>query len=186
MTKHFIPTANLIIRIIMTVAGMALASGCASLSSRYPTPPSVNTDFIVQINRLFEIPNKKARVYIQDGATTTMRDIDKWSTYCSVLMQDLHKAGEPTMTLSPGQFEIIKVRKYDDTYFPGSSGSLGGITYERPTNVIFEVEMRLKSTEQPGVRALICAKRVDDYGLHHPTLAEIRIALGNAIEITAP
>ena len=45
--------------------------------------------------------------------------------------------------------------------------------------------MRLKSTEQPGVRVLICAKRVDDWGLHHPTLAEIRTALGNAIEIKA-
>ena len=179
-------TANLIIRIIMTVAGIALASGCASLSARYPTPPSVSTEFIVQINQHFEIPNRKARVYIQDGATITMRDIDQWSTYCSVLMQDLHKAGEPKLTVPPGQFEIIKVRKYDDTYFPGSSGSLGGITFERPTNVIFEVEMRLKSAEQPGVRALICAKRVDDFGLHHPTLAEIRIALGNAIEIKTP
>jgi len=178
--------SSLKIRIILTVAGIALASGCAGLSARYPAPPSVTTEFIVQINQHFEIPNRKARVYIQDGATTTMRDIDKWSTYCSVLMQDLHKTGEPKLTVSPGQLEIIKVRKYDDTYFPGSSGSLGGITMERPTNVIFEVEMRLKSAEQPGVRALICAKRVDDYGIHHPTLAEIRIALGDAIEIKAP
>jgi len=177
--------ANLKFRIIITVAGIALASGCTSLSARYPTPPSVSTDFIVQINQHFEIPNRKARVYIQDGATTTMRDIYKWDTYCSVLMQDLHKAGEPKLTVSPGQFEIIKVLKYDDTYFPGSSGSLGGINFERPTNVIFEVEMRLKSAEQPGVRALICAKRVDDFGIHHPTLAEIRTALGDAIEIKA-
>jgi len=169
----------------MVVAGMALVSGCASLSSRYPTPPSVNTDFIVQINQQFEIPNGNARVYIQNGATTTMRDIDKWSTYCSVLMQDLHKAGEPKITVSPGQFEIIRVRKYDDNYSSGSIGSLGRFTYDRPANVKFEVEMRLKSTEQPGVRALICAKRVDDRGLHHPTLAEIRTALGNAIEIKA-
>jgi hypothetical protein len=177
--------ASLKIRIIITVAGIALASGCASLSARYPVPPSVTTEFIVQINQHFEIPNRKARVYIQEGAEIKMRDIYKWNTYCSVLMQDLHKAGESKLTVSPGQFEIIKVRKYDDTYFPGSSGSLGGITFERPTNVIFEVEMRLKSAEQPGVRALICAKRVDDYGLHHPTLAEIRIALGNVIEIKA-
>ena len=165
---------------------MLLFSGCVNLASQYAIKPQVDLASVVQINHRFAIPNQKARVYIQNGVAITKRDIDKWSTHCSVLMQDVHSAGEPKLTVSPGQFEIIKVRKYDDTYFPGSSGSLGGWAFERPTNVIFEVEMRLKSAEQPGVRALICAKRVDDYGLHHPTLAEIRIALGDAIEIKVP
>ncbi len=51
--------------------------------------------------------------------------------------------------------------------------------------------MRLKSAEQPGVRALFCAKHATVYGplfptRLYPTLAEIRIALGDAIEIETP
>lgn len=168
---------------IQFMVGIVLASGCSISLSRYAIPALVQPGSVVQINRYFQIPDRKARVYIQNGAEIMKRDIDKWSTYCSVLMQNLHTAGEPKLTVSPGRFQIIKLKKSDDTYFPGSIGSLGGLTFERPTNVIFQVEMRLKSDEQPGVRALICAIRVDDYGLHHPTLAEIKIALGDAIEI---
>ena len=178
--------SNLNIPTIVTMAVIALVSGCNNSLSRYPVQATVSTASLVQINRHFEIPNRKARVYIQDGAKISWGDRYQWSTYCSLLMHDLHKSGEPKLTVSPGQFEIIKLRKSDDFYFPGSTGSLGGWTRDRPTNVIFEVEMRLKSTEQPGVRALICAKRVDNFGRHHPTLPEIRIALGNAITIMTP
>lgn len=175
---------NLAVRSILTAASITIVCGCSVSSSQYAVQPSVNISAIVQINRQFEIPNEKARVYIQDGVENTMRNIDKWSTYCSVLMQDLHRAGEPKLSVSPGQFEIIKVRKSDDTYFPGSFIFFRGWIKDPPTNVIFEVEMRLKSVTQPGVRSLICAKRVDYYGHHyHPTLAEIRHALGGAIEI---
>jgi hypothetical protein len=158
-------------------------SGWSVSSSRYSVEPSAYTASVVQINRQLVIPDRKARVYIQNGEQITKRKIDKFKPYCSLLMQDLHKAGEPKLTVSPGQFEVIKFRKYDDAYFPGSFGSLGGWTKDPPTNAIFEIEMRLNSAEQPGVRALICARHASTYGLHHPTLAEIRITLGDAIEI---
>ena len=175
---------NFEVRTILTAAGFTIVSSCSMSLSRDTEQPSLNSASIIQINRQLEIPSEKARVYIQDGVEITLRNIDKWSTYCSVLMQDLHTAGTPKLRVSPGKFEIIKLRKYDDTYFPGSFIFFPKWIRDPPTNVIFEVEMRLKSAVQPGVRALICAKRVDYYGHHyHPTLAEIRHALGGAIEI---
>jgi hypothetical protein len=182
----------MIIRTILIVAGISIASGCSVSSSRYAAKPSVNPASIVQINQHLEIPSQKARVYIQNGVETTMRNIDKFSTYCSVLMQNVHSRGEPLLTVSPGRFEIIKLRKSNDSlYFPGSFFVSRGWTDDFPSVVIFEVEIRLKSAEQPGVRALFCAKQADVYGplfltRHYPTLAEIRFALGNAIEIETP
>ena len=109
----------MIIRTILIVAGISIASSCSVSSSRYAAKPSVNPASIVQINRHLEIPSRKARVYIQNGVETTLRNIDKFSTYCSVLMQNVHSSGEPLLTVSPGHFEIIKVRKSNDSlYFP--------------------------------------------------------------------
>ena len=183
---------NLILRTTLVVAGMVLVSGCSSQPSRYSTQASVNPALVVQVNRNFEIPEQKARVYIQNGNKVTKRNIDKLSTYCSVLMQDLHKAGEPRLTVSPGQFEIIKIRKFNDySSFPGTIVASRKWIFDFPVVVIFEVEMRLKSAEQPGVRSLFCAKQVQVFSpfnskRHYPSLTEIRTALGDAIEIKMP
>ena len=170
---------NFIIRAILLVAGVSVASSCA-------VTPSVNPASVVQVNRNLEIPNKKARVYLQNGVETAKRDLDSWNIYCSVLMQDRHSAGKPKLIVSPGQFEIIKVREHSEHLdFPGNFVASAQWNYYPPI-VIFTIEMRLNSTEQPGVRALICAKQVEGLGSHYPTLAEIGIALGDAIEIKAP
>ncbi|MCH7882611.1 MAG: hypothetical protein IIB69_13790 [Proteobacteria bacterium] len=171
---------NRVIQTILLAAGILVAGGCA-------VTPSINPVSIVQVNQPLEIPNRKARVYIQNGDVTAKRDLDPWNIYCSVLMQNVHTAGEPKLTVSPGQFEIIKVREYDEhQYFPGNFVASLLEWHNIPPIVIFTVEMRLKSPEQPGVRALICAKQVESYGRHYPTLAEIKTALGNAIEIKTP
>ncbi len=171
------PPVKSVIRTILVAAGISIASGCA-------VKPSINPVSIVQVNQPLEIPNQKARVYIQNGEVTAKRDLDPWSIYCSVLMQDLHAAGEPKLTVSPGQFEIVKVREYSETqYFPGNFVASLRDWQNFPPIVIFTVEMRLKSAEQPGVRALICAKQVESNGRHYPTLAEIRVALGDTVDI---
>ena len=177
-------SVKLIVKTVVAVSGIALISGCSVTSSRYSSNPPVSSASIVQINQQLEIPNEKARVYIQGGTVTAKRDLDPWSIYCSVLMQKVHRGGEPKLTVTPGQFEIIKVREYkEQQYFPGNFvASIGGSEYSPPV-VIFRLDMRLKLAEQPDVRSLICAKQVEGYGRHYPTLAEIKIALGNAIEI---
>ena len=190
--KHFIRTFHLIIRTFVVVTGILVISGCGASFSNSMVRPSVSPAAIVQVNQQLEIPNGKARVYIQDGAITTLRNIDKWSTYCSVLMRQIRASGEPKQSVSPGQFIITKVIESEDNTrsrrtYVASLGWFIDVTVDRPVHVIFDVEMQLSSAEQPGVRALICEKRPDNRGLYnYPTLEEIRIALGNMIEIRSP
>ncbi len=192
LRKQFMKTSHPNMRTILAVTGIAIIiSGCGASLKNTMVRPSVSPAAIVQVNQQLEIPGRKNRVYIQDGAVTTLRNIDKWSTYCSVQMQQKNSPGGPKQNVSLGQFKITKVIESKDnndtrrTYV----ASLGWILdvakdENRAINVFFSVEMRLKSAQQPGVRSLICEKRSDNRGLYnYPTLAEIRIALGNMIEI---
>ena len=165
------------------VAGLIFTVGYATQSSYNTAQASVDPGSLVQINRPLEIPNGKARLYFQNGVEITKRNIEKMTTYCSIRMRDRHKAGEPKIIISPEQIEIIKLRRSNDYVHRRNDNS--------PTNVIFELEMRLKSTEQPGVMALYCAKQVLVMKMvntrqYYPNNTEIITALGNSIEIKAP
>ncbi len=183
---------QLIIRTFVAVSGIVIVSGCATALENNSERPSVSPAAIVQVNQQLEIPNRKARVYIQDGAIITFRKKDEWSTYCSLLMQQKHASGEPKLSVLPGQFKITKVIESEDGQGTGRTyvASLEWVMGDRSINVIYRVEMRLSSADQPGVRALICEKRADNMGVHsihnYPTLAEIKTALGDTIEIKSP
>ena len=167
---------NFILRTSL-IAGLVLSSGCASLSSQSP----IDQVSVVQINTQLEIPSGKARVYIQNGVQPTKKIIDKWSTFCSVLMQKLSSKGDPPVTVLPGRFDIIKLRKtsafFADSYLNQT---------QRFDEYIYKVDMRLKSDAQPEVRSLICAKHFAGIGSEYPTLEEIRTALGDFIKIETP
>lgn len=183
---------NLIFRRLTPLAGAGLLVGCSALIPDNAGQPSIDPTMVVQVNQSLEIPNGKARVYIQNNRVIIKPELDKFSPYCSVLMQQLHKRGEPLLSASVGQYEIIKLRRYnDDMSFPGTFFMSSIRAHDFPKMVIFEVEMRLKSLQQPGVRALICAKQVMVMGPlfttdHYPTITEIRNTLGNIIEIVTP
>lgn len=180
-------TVKLSVRTILAVSGIALISACSISSSGYATGSSVTPASIVIVNQHLEIPDRKARVYVQNGAITAKRDLDPWSIYCSVLMQKLHSAGDPKLSVSPGQFEIFKVREnYEHQDFAGNFVASAGEWNFVPPIVIFRIEMRLNSVLQPDVRSLICAKQVESYARHYPTIAEMRAALGDTIEIKTP
>ncbi len=181
---------SIIIRGVVTVTGIVLVSGCGVSFKNDPVQPRVTPALVVQINQNLEIPNRQARVYIQDGIKAALRDVDKWSTYCSLRMKDRHNEGEPKLTVSPAQFEIIKVREFNDSmYFPGTF--VVTLSSDFPLDVIFEVEMRLKSAQQPDVWAMYCARQMTVYSpifrsSYYPKLADISVALGNTVEIKEP
>ena len=165
------------------IAGLIFTVGCATQSPYNTAQSSVDPGSLVQINRPLEIPNGKARLYFQNGVEITWRNIEKMITYCSIRMRDRHKAGEPKIIISPEQIEIIKLRRFNDSVRSRNDKS--------PTMVTFELEMRLNSTEQPGVMALYCAKRVMarvfvNPNQYYPNNTEIMTALGNSIEIKSP
>jgi hypothetical protein len=163
---------------------VTLIGACAG-SFDYSERVAVLPLSVVQINKPLEIPAGEARVYIQNGVAIAKRGgLDRFSTYCSVLMQDLHVPGEPLLTVSPGRFEVREIRQYNDGYhdptilvastmFMGDGRSL----------IFYTLEMRLRSTDQPDVRALFCVKESDLPGRQYPTFEEIRIALGDAVTI---
>jgi hypothetical protein len=136
---------------------------------------------------------KSPRLPAEDGAPIAGQNPDIGKTYCSVLMQNVHSPGEPLLKVMPDRFEIKQLREYNDfrslpRIYVSSAGS---IFSGWPINVIYSVEMRLDSPGQPGVRALICAKRSGlnrswNVRTYYPNLAEIRSALGDIIEIIEP
>jgi hypothetical protein len=186
------PGIKFVILSLVVTIGTVIVSGCGASFKSEPVQPGVTTALVVQVNQNLEIPNRKARVYIQDGVKAELREVDKWNTYCSLRTKDLHKEGEPKLTISPGQFEIFKVRQSNDSdFFPGSFGVSRGTSSDFPLEVIFEVEMRLKSTQQPDVWAMYCAKKVTVFSPifssgYYPKLPDIRVALGSTVEIKAP
>ncbi len=165
---------------------LATLIGACAGSYNYSARVAVLPLSIVQINQPLEIPTGEARVYIQFGKVIAKRGgLDRFSTYCSVLMQDLHVPGEPLLTVSPGRFEVRETRQSNDRYnnsriLVASSMWVGeGL----PSNTFFTLEMRLKSAEQPDVRSLFCVKESSLRGSHYPTIEDIRIALEDAVTI---
>ena len=182
---------KLVIRGITVVIGTVIVINCGASLKNDPVQPRVTPALVVQINQKLDIPNRQARVYIQNGIKAAMREVDKWSTYCSLRMKDRHNEGEAKLIVLPGQFEIIRVHESNDSqYFPGTFVVSRGISSDFPLDVIFEVEMRLKSARQPDVWAMYCARQVTVFSpifrsSYYPKLADIRVALGNTVEIKA-
>lgn len=187
-----IPGINLTIRSIVVVIGAVIVVSCGASFKSEPVQPGVTTALVVQINQTLDIPVGKTRVYIQDGVKPALHNVDRLITYCSVRMKNRHKEGEPNLAISPGQFEIIKVRELNDSlYFPATFVVSPGISSDFPLDVIFEVEMRLKSAQQPDVWAMYCARKMIVFSpifrsSYYPKLADIGIALGNTVEIREP
>jgi hypothetical protein len=166
-------------------------TGCASGTySKTSKRPAVKPGSYVQLNHEYQIPNEFARVYFRNGKQTLKGDIDRFTPYCYILMHDIRQAGQPQQTIFPGRFYVTKVIESND-YQGGRRtyvASLGSWGFDDgPSNVNYQLEMRLSSGEQPGVRALTCVKNADDYmDRRHPNLSEIKIALGDLVTIEAP
>jgi hypothetical protein len=165
-------------------------TGCASGTySKTSKRPAVKPGSYVQIHHEYQVPNEFARVYFRNGKQTLEGDIDRFTPYCYILMQDSRQAGQPQQTILPGRFYVNKVIESNDYAFGRITyASLSfGIFNDGPSNVDYKLEMRLSSSEQPGVRALICINNADDYiDRHYPYLSEIKTALGELVTIEAP
>jgi len=162
----------------------ALITACSSYD--YSKKIAVLPLSIVQVNTPLEIPAGEARIYIQNGEAIARRSgLDRFSTYCSFLMQDLHVPGEPVLIILPGRFDVREVRQSNDRFndtinlLASTMWTANGL----PSNTFFTLEMRLRSADQPDVRSLFCVKESSLRGRHYPNIEEIRIALGDAVTI---
>jgi hypothetical protein len=178
------PVFKLITRTSFLGVLVTLITACAG-SYDYSQRVAVLPLSVVQVNTQLEIPAGEARVYIQFGKVIAKRGgLDRFLTYCSVLMQNLHVPGEPLLTVSPGLFEVREVRQYNDGYSDSRILVASAMWMGNGRSVIFyTLEMRLRSTDQPDVRALFCVKESDLPGRQYPTFEEIKIALGDVVTI---
>ncbi len=166
-------------------------TGCASATySKTSKRPAVKPGSYVQIHHEYQVPNEFARVYFRNGKQTARADVDRFTPYCYLLMHDSRQAEQPLQTIFPGRFLVTQVIESNDHHGGRRTyvASLGNLMFDDgPSNVNYILEMRLSSSEQPGVRALVCIKNADDYiDRRHPNLSEIKTALGNLVTIEAP
>jgi hypothetical protein len=147
----------------------------------------------VQLNHEYQVPNEFARVYFRNGKQTLKGDIGRFTPYCSISMHDIRQAGQPQQMIFPGRFYVTKVIERND--YQGGGRTYAALTmgqFDGPSNLEYQLEMRLSSSEQPGVRALICVKPINDYNDYaddsrrYPNISEIKIALGELVTIEAP
>lgn len=177
-------SSSLSFLIILTV----LLTGCSSGSySNQYNRPAVKPGWHVQIHHEYQIPNQFARVYFQNGKQVLKNNIDRFTPHCSILMQSIHEAGQPQQKIFPGRFYLSKVIKSNDNGFWGSFvATINWANDGPPSNVDYQLDMRLSSSEQPGVRSLICVKNINNYvafNHRYPGLSEIKIALGDLVDI---
>jgi len=187
LNTRFNPSLALIVLVIFL-------TGCASGTySKTSKRPAVKPGSYVQLNHQYQIPNVFARVYFRNGKQTLKGNIDRFTPYCYISMKDVSQAGQPQQMIFPGRFYVTKVIESNDHF--GGRRTYVALTigvFDGPSNVDYQLEMRLSSSEQPGVRALICVKNINDYRdhmhepSHYPSLSEIKIALGDLVTIEAP
>ncbi len=187
LNTRFNPSLALIVLVIFL-------TGCASGTySRTSKRPAVKPGSYVQLHHEYQVPNVFARVYFRNGKQTLKGNIDRFTPYCYISMKDISQAGQPQQVIFPGRFYVTKVIESND-HFGGRRTYVASAIwqFDGPSNVDYKLEMRLSSSEQPGVRALICIKNINDYRdhmhepSHYPKLSEIKIALGDLVTIEAP
>ncbi len=173
-------------RIGSTLAISGVLAGCAATPYRLPSVPPGS---VVEVNQTLEVPYGSARVFMQNGRVIARGDIDYWAVYCSLQTRPVRESGEAQMKVEPGKFEVYEVRLFNDRNRVGRVYTAArGSRFDWPAFIIHQAEMRLRAADQPGVRALICAKNGDlvqrfERAAYYPSLAEIWAAVGGLIDI---
>lgn len=172
------------------LATVILVYGCAYTSKM--SPPAVDVGSNLRINQSFESLPNGSRIYFQDGAHHPSAQVDKWSTYCVLYVySDRHEADYIT-SVEPGDFLVSRVSNHrevvDNIYGPNRQAVLlAALEWHRhdpPSYILYRTKLSLYSIEQPDVKSLSCYQKASTYGDYYPKLEQIKMALGEVIQIT--
>ena len=166
---------------LFTIFLLLLVAGCAS--TRTPIVPPVNPGFRVQVNAQFDALPNATRLQFQGGELIPQGNLDKWTTYCRLFVYNRNRKADYVTAVLPGNFEVTRVEvKYVSSNYTFASRSWR--VRDVPAYWVYQVLMQLTSPDQPDVRSLNCFKKwAVPRANQYPTLAEIRQALGNLIEL---
>ena len=166
-----------------------IASLIACASHGVPLAPPLNEGGIVRIKQPFTNIANGGHIDFQQGQRIAPGNLDKWSTWCRLYVYDHTRDADYLIGLAPGDFLVGTVRMGNrSSDFP--NWSIHGIGFfprgvrELPAYYLYQVSMPLTSPEQPELRSLDCYRKwATPHANQYPTLAEIRAALGDYLEL---
>lgn len=191
---------------LLTVLATLLLAACQGTlprdeSSPWYHPPAGTT---VTVHRAIDIPPGRARAFLQNGRIVayTARNLYYPNCEFEVLTVD-----ETVRRILPGEFRVQRVRIRQDQVAGGGPvrladagrhlgiglgiGPWGGMGLaaddDGPGYIMYVVEMRLRSPEQPDVFRLVCRGGEDDPAdAIPPSIRDMRQALGDYATLSLP
>ena len=173
--------------------GAIILAGCAS--TRTLTEPALDANYSLHINETLEDLRNYSRLYYQDGQRVSQKLLNRSRTHCRLHVFDPNFGLDHTISIAPGSIAIAEVRQRlytsneTDFYTQAPGFMKATLLYPRrddPSIFAYRLDMQLSSVDQPEVQTLKCAKWKGIRGYFYPTLADIRGALGDLIEVRAP
>lgn len=173
-------------------------TGARDPSSRFFLPP-VGTRVVV--NQDIPIPQRWARVYLQDGALYAKSKYNEYYPNCVFKVQEV---SDGTAKIEPDTFEVYDVRWGSQDVLGGEpapvlaglsigigggGGGIGAMARDGGGAVfqVYNVTMRLRSERQPGVLELQCNAGKDDPDrVQQPTIEQMRQSLGSYATLELP
>lgn len=164
-------------------------SGCSYTSK--PIPTAVKPGAVVQINRAFNALANGTSLYFQNGTHLPQKQLDKWSTYCALYVFNKQFDADYVTSVKPGEFQVsrsLNGREIVDSRDP----SLGDIRLaglgrwsglDLPSYILYRTRLYLWSVDQPDVKSLTCFRKAGSYGDYYPRFEQIKMALGDIIQI---
>ena len=98
-------------------------------------------------------------------------------------MRNLQAENSEDLKVISGTVAVSRVRRENDHTNTGATHFFRGTIEEQPGLVVYTTEFRLDAQEQPQWRALICERWTGFLGDYYPTENDVRIALGDHIEL---
>jgi hypothetical protein len=176
---------------VLLIGTVIFIAGCSS--KKYAVVAPVNTAYNLQVNQPFEQLPNYTRIYFQNRDRVIQGNLDRWNTYCRLHVYNKKQQADYLTAVETGVFDISKVSNYRQSSNYVSGGNIyasnvngGGLSwrhYDPPSYYLYRVELKLDSADQPDVQTLICSKKWSTRGNYYPTLAEIRSALGDVVEL---
>ena len=178
---------NRIAWIVMWLALPALTA-CQSTGGGgfWSSPVKVGDQIVIQ--KEIPIPSGQARVYLQHGRTTSYGGADQYAPFCYFVMREPLPVSQ-TIRTGVLQIEHVWLNETDVRLGrPVRVAGIGGVAgfggFGGRMPIAHQFHIRLKSSEQPDVRLLVCSGAFDSPRLATPIrLPEMREALGTYAEV---
>jgi len=129
------------------------------------------------IHQTLTIHAGSASIMLQHGKVITASQLDPYHPRCWFISQLLKATSQK---ITPGVFNIIRVRQYDEVVQRPASGYLLASMFSTLglTAVDYMTEFELQSAQQTGITRLICSHWEDPDDAEHLTAKQIQSALG--------